>query len=79
MRFPQESSAVPVIALAIAASVVLAGVEASRTMPEDSESSGHLSTMHSLSMASAYKKLAFCMTCWLERLESGPSPEGPGH
>ncbi|XWS22165.1 hypothetical protein CRYUN_Cryun29cG0011400 [Craigia yunnanensis] len=49
-------------------------VEATRVLPEDFTQANHLETY-----SSVYEKAKFTMSCWLERLASGPSPRGPGH
>ncbi|MBA0570406.1 hypothetical protein Golob_004069 [Gossypium lobatum] len=50
------------------------GVEATRVLAEDFAKANHLETY-----SSVYEKAKFTMSCWLERLASGPSPRGPGH
>ncbi|KAE8696306.1 hypothetical protein F3Y22_tig00110676pilonHSYRG00385 [Hibiscus syriacus] len=50
------------------------GVEATRVLGEDFARANHLDTY-----SSVYEKAKFTMSCWLERLASGPSPRGPGH
>ncbi|XWS13163.1 hypothetical protein CRYUN_Cryun36dG0014000 [Craigia yunnanensis] len=50
------------------------GVEATRVLPEDFAKANHLDTY-----SSVYQKAKFTMSYWLERLDSGPSPQGPGH
>ncbi|KAK9141250.1 hypothetical protein Scep_010931 [Stephania cephalantha] len=50
------------------------GVEASRVMPEDFACANHLATY-----PSAGEKARATLSCWLNKLESGPSPRGPGH
>ncbi|KAK8556395.1 hypothetical protein V6N13_064429 [Hibiscus sabdariffa] len=50
-------------------------VEATRVLGEDFGRANHLETYSS----SVYEKAKFTMSCWLERLASGPSPKGPGH
>ncbi|XVF84323.1 hypothetical protein PTKIN_Ptkin17bG0027700 [Pterospermum kingtungense] len=50
-------------------------VEATRVLPEGFAKGNHLETYSS----SVYEKAKFTMSCWLERLASGPSPRGPGH
>ncbi|KAK4778182.1 hypothetical protein SAY87_018369 [Trapa incisa] len=46
--------------------------EAARLLqPEDFARANHLST--------AYQSAKARMSCWFERLASGPSPRGPGH
>ncbi|KAK8519481.1 hypothetical protein V6N13_133404 [Hibiscus sabdariffa] len=47
------------------------GVEAARVLPEDFAAVNHLGTV--------YHKAKFSMSYWLQRLASGPSPQGPGH
>lgn len=47
------------------------GAEAARLVPEDFARTNHLS--------SAYESAKNTMSCWFERLASGPSPRGPGH
>ncbi|KAE8729767.1 hypothetical protein F3Y22_tig00003398pilonHSYRG00152 [Hibiscus syriacus] len=49
-------------------------VEATRVLSEDFAKANHLETY-----SSVYEKAKFTMSCWLERLASGPSPRGPGH
>ncbi|EEF27866.1 conserved hypothetical protein, partial [Ricinus communis] len=49
-------------------------VEATRVLPEDFASTNHLETY-----SSVYEKAKSHMSCWLERLASGPSPRGRGH
>ncbi|TYG50064.1 hypothetical protein ES288_D10G146000v1 [Gossypium darwinii] len=49
-------------------------VEATRVLAEDFSKANHLETY-----SSVYEKAKFTMSCWLERLASGPSPRGPGH
>ncbi|XWS22166.1 hypothetical protein CRYUN_Cryun29cG0011500 [Craigia yunnanensis] len=49
-------------------------VEATRVLAEDFTQANHLETY-----SSVYEKAKFTMSCWLERLASGPSPRGPGH
>ncbi|KAF8014092.1 hypothetical protein BT93_H0052 [Corymbia citriodora subsp. variegata] len=51
------------------------GVEAARALPEDFARANNLATYSSV----AYERARFTMSCWLERLASGPSPKGPGH
>ncbi|GMI92997.1 Precursor of PAMP-induced peptide 1 [Hibiscus trionum] len=46
------------------------GVEAARVLPEDFAHVNHLDTYH---------RVKFTMSYWLQRLASGPSPQGPGH
>ncbi|KAK9138757.1 hypothetical protein Sjap_009351 [Stephania japonica] len=53
------------------------GVEASRLLPEDFACANHLATYPSV--ASAAEKARATLSCWLNKLESGPSPRGPGH
>ncbi|XVF29499.1 hypothetical protein REPUB_Repub15cG0126200 [Reevesia pubescens] len=60
-----------VISLAVMSHV---GVEATRVLPEDFAKANHLDTY-----SSVYHKAKFTMSYWLQRLDSGPSPEGPGH
>ncbi|KAB2062449.1 hypothetical protein ERO13_A10G141900v2 [Gossypium hirsutum] len=60
-----------VISMAILSHV---GVEATRVIAEDFAKANHLETY-----SSVYEKAKFTMSCWLERLASGPSPRGPGH
>ncbi|MBA0870054.1 hypothetical protein Goshw_007271 [Gossypium schwendimanii] len=60
-----------VISVAILSHV---GVEATRVLAEDFAKANHLETY-----SSVYEKAKFTMSCWLERLASGPSPRGPGH
>ncbi|MFQ6645474.1 hypothetical protein Gotur_019094 [Gossypium turneri] len=48
------------------------GVEATRVLAEDFAKANHLETY-----SSVYEKAKFTMSCWLERLASGPSPRGP--
>ncbi|KAA3482092.1 transmembrane protein [Gossypium australe] len=60
-----------VISMAILSHV---GVEATRVITEDFAKANHLETY-----SSVYEKAKFTMSCWLERLASGPSPRGPGH
>ncbi|KAK5840063.1 hypothetical protein PVK06_008931 [Gossypium arboreum] len=50
-------------------------VEGTRVLPEDFAKANHLHTYSS----SVYEKAKFTMSCWLQRLASGPSPRGPGH
>ncbi|MBA0613116.1 hypothetical protein Godav_013625 [Gossypium davidsonii] len=61
-----------VISLPILSHVV---VEGTRVLPEDFAKANHLHTYSS----SVYEKAKFTMSCWLQRLASGPSPRGPGH
>ena len=49
-------------------------VEAARVRPE--EFSGHGGDSHSSMM---FDKAKFVMASWFQRLDSGPSPSGPGH
>ncbi|XVE84442.1 hypothetical protein DITRI_Ditri17bG0014600 [Diplodiscus trichospermus] len=49
-------------------------VEATRVLPEDFAKANNLETY-----SSVYEKAKFTMSCWFERLASGPSPRGPGH
>ncbi|KAE8718318.1 hypothetical protein F3Y22_tig00110015pilonHSYRG00150 [Hibiscus syriacus] len=49
-------------------------VQATRVLGEDFAKANHLETY-----SSVYEKAKFTMSCWLERLASGPSPKGPGH
>ncbi|XVE84439.1 hypothetical protein DITRI_Ditri17bG0014300 [Diplodiscus trichospermus] len=51
-----------------------AGVEATRVLPEDFAVANHLETY-----SSVYQKAKLTLSYWLERLDSGPSPQGPGH
>ncbi|WRX21271.1 hypothetical protein QQP08_013758 [Theobroma cacao] len=51
-----------------------AGVEATRVLPEDFAEANNLETY-----SSVYEKAKLTMSCWLQRLASGPSPRGPGH
>ena len=60
-----------VISMAVLSHV---GVEATRVLPEDFAKVNHLDTY-----SSVYQKAKFTMSYWLERLASGPSPQGPGH
>ncbi|KAK8972439.1 hypothetical protein V6N11_018627 [Hibiscus sabdariffa] len=53
----------------------LSGVEATRVLAEEFGRGNHLQTYSS----SVYQKAKFTMSCWLERLASGPSPRGAGH
>ncbi|KAF3451023.1 hypothetical protein FNV43_RR07112 [Rhamnella rubrinervis] len=53
-----------------------AGVEATRVLPEDFARANHLETY---STSTVYEKAKYTMSCWFERLASGPSPRGPGH
>lgn len=51
--------------------------EAARTMPmpeEDFAGANHLAEY-----SSVYKRAKYTMSCWLQMLDSGPSPRGPGH
>ncbi|XVF37613.1 hypothetical protein REPUB_Repub20aG0024600 [Reevesia pubescens] len=50
------------------------GVEATRVLPEDFAKTDHLDTY-----SSVYQKAKFTMSYWLQQLDSGPSPQGPGH
>ncbi|KAB2041079.1 hypothetical protein ES319_D02G124900v1 [Gossypium barbadense] len=50
-------------------------LEGTRVLPEDFAKANHLHTYSS----SVYEKAKFTMSCWLQRLASGPSPRGPGH
>ncbi|KAE8694879.1 hypothetical protein F3Y22_tig00110764pilonHSYRG00020 [Hibiscus syriacus] len=50
------------------------GVEATRVLGEDFARANHLETY-----SSVYEKAKFTMSCWVQRLASGPSPRGPGH
>ncbi|KAL4388052.1 hypothetical protein GQ457_09G014130 [Hibiscus cannabinus] len=60
-----------VISLAVLSHV---SVEAARVLPED------LADVHGLdTYSSVYHKAKFTMSYWLQRLASGPSPQGPGH
>ncbi|XVE84441.1 hypothetical protein DITRI_Ditri17bG0014500 [Diplodiscus trichospermus] len=49
-------------------------VEATRVSREDFAKANNLVTY-----SSVYEKAKFTMSCWFERLASGPSPRGPGH
>ncbi|GMI70537.1 Precursor of PAMP-induced peptide 1 [Hibiscus trionum] len=49
-------------------------VEATRVLGEDFAKANNLEAY-----SSVYEKAKFTMSCWLERLASGPSPKGPGH
>ncbi|KAJ0093230.1 hypothetical protein Patl1_26651 [Pistacia atlantica] len=49
-------------------------VEAARVLQEDFASESHLE-----SYSSVYENAKSRLSCWLQRLESGPSPRGPGH
>ncbi|KAE8663085.1 hypothetical protein F3Y22_tig00113123pilonHSYRG00270 [Hibiscus syriacus] len=60
-----------VISVAISSHV---RVEATRVLGEDFAEANHLETY-----SSVYEKAKFTMSCWLQRLASGPSPRGPGH
>ncbi|KAI6695980.1 hypothetical protein NL676_023690 [Syzygium grande] len=51
------------------------GVEAARALPEDFARENNLVTYSS----AVYQRTRYTMSCWLERLASGPSPKGPGH
>ncbi|KAE8673888.1 membrane-associated 30 kDa protein [Hibiscus syriacus] len=50
------------------------GVEAARFLPEDFAGVKRMDTY-----SSVYHKAKFAMSYWLQRLASGPSPQGPGH
>ncbi|KAJ7980653.1 Transmembrane protein [Quillaja saponaria] len=55
-----------------------AGVEATRVLTQDFARANHLETPSSASV-SVYQKARYTMSCWLQRLPSGPSPRGRGH
>ncbi|KAL4273673.1 hypothetical protein GQ457_13G018040 [Hibiscus cannabinus] len=61
-----------VISMAVLSHV---GVDATRVLHEDFAHANHLHTYSS----SAYEKAKLTMSCWFQRLASGPSPRGPGH
>ncbi|CAK9149526.1 unnamed protein product, partial [Ilex paraguariensis] len=57
--------------------VAIAGqvrVEAKRILSEDFAGANHLASYPSM-----YEYAKETLSCWLERLASGPSPRGPGH
>ncbi|KAL4291659.1 hypothetical protein GQ457_14G001110 [Hibiscus cannabinus] len=58
-----------VISVAISSQV---RVEAARVLGEDFAKANHLEAY-----SSVYEKAKLTMSCWLERLASGPSPRGP--
>ncbi|KAK8510440.1 hypothetical protein V6N13_100461 [Hibiscus sabdariffa] len=60
-----------IISVAISSQV---RVEAARVLGEDFAKANHLEAY-----SSVYEKAKLTMSCWLERLASGPSPRGPGH
>lgn len=60
-----------VIFIAVMSPVV---VEGTRVLHEDVDGANHLATY-----SMAYEKAVNGMSIWLQRLESGPSPQGPGH
>ncbi|CAK9148807.1 unnamed protein product [Ilex paraguariensis] len=49
-------------------------VEATRVLSEDFGGANHLASYPSM-----YEHAKETLSCWLERLASGPSPRGPGH
>ena len=49
-------------------------VEATRVLSEDLAGAKHLAAYPSM-----YEHAKETLSCWLERLASGPSPRGPGH
>ncbi|GMN36226.1 hypothetical protein TIFTF001_005843 [Ficus carica] len=75
MNFQKKSTLLMVVFVVTLVLLSRAGVEASRVMPEDFARANHIQTYSS----SVYEKARFTMSCWLERLASGPSPRGPGH
>ncbi|OMP03882.1 hypothetical protein COLO4_10135 [Corchorus olitorius] len=71
----RKVSSVLIILVIWVAVVSHVGVEASRVLPEDFAKANHLDTYSSV----MYQKARFTMSYWLQRLASGPSPQGPGH
>lgn len=49
--------------------------EAARAMPEEDFADAN----HLAAYSSVYEKAKYTMSCWLQMLDSGPSPRGPGH
>nr|DAD25297.1 TPA_asm: hypothetical protein HUJ06_026761 [Nelumbo nucifera] len=62
------------IIFAIVASTSGGGVEAGRVLSGDSARANHL-----VAYPSVYDKASSAVLCWLGRLSSGQSPDGPGH
>ncbi|EXB55199.1 hypothetical protein L484_018126 [Morus notabilis] len=75
MNFLKKSTLLIVVFVVTLAFLSQTGVEASRVLSENFTRANHIQTYSS----SVYEKAKFTMSCWLERLASGPSPRGPGH
>ncbi|KAE8663086.1 membrane-associated 30 kDa protein [Hibiscus syriacus] len=53
---------------------VLSQIEAARVLPKDFAAVNRLDTY-----STVYHKAKFTVSCWIQRLASGPSSQGPGH
>ncbi|KAI6695983.1 hypothetical protein NL676_023693 [Syzygium grande] len=74
-----QRSAIGPFVLALIVFVVVLSLrctEATRVLPEDFARANNLA-LHSSSVQSERARQS--MAWWLQRLDSGPSPQGPGH
>ncbi|OMO88661.1 hypothetical protein CCACVL1_08273 [Corchorus capsularis] len=70
------SSVLMILVVSVAILSQVGVLEATRVLPEDFAKQNHLELE---TYATVYEKAKITMSCWLERLASGPSPRGPGH
>lgn len=67
----RRSGALVIVLVLSVAIMSIGGAEAARALPEEFARASNLS--------SVYGRARFTLSCWFERLASGPSPRGPGH